>query len=129
MTDAATPTPEPDLALARAAVRRFLADEHRILLRTLVREDVARAVYAEAMMRDEVDPGDVDAGLVQAAIEQVKAVRVTYAWYGEEPTCGAEPQELLAEMDCKPCSLPAGHDAHRYPYPLPARPEQPSTEA
>jgi hypothetical protein len=124
VTDTATPTPGPDLDLARAAVRRLLADEHRILLRTLVRDDVARAVYAEAMMRDGVDPGDVDAGLVQTAIEQIKAVRVTYAWYGEEPTCGAEPEELLAGMGCKPCGLPAGHDAHRYPYPLPAAPEE-----
>lgn len=109
------------IEFARAAARRFLAREHRILLRTLVRDDVARAVFEEAAACGIEDPADVDLTLVQAAVDQVAAVRVEYGWFGEEPICGAEPETLLAQMGCKPCSLPAGHDGHQYPYPIPAR--------
>lgn len=111
--------------IARAAARRFLAREHAVLLRTIVRDDVAWAVIQE--MWGIGNEGEPSPAVVEAVIEQIKAVRVDYAWNGEEPTCGAEPEQLLGEMGCKPCSLPAGHGGHRYPYPMPARPS--ATEA
>ncbi len=111
------------LELARAAARRYLAREHRILLHTLVRDDVAWAVAQEMCSIE--GGGDPTPDVVEAAIEQIKTVRVAYAWFGEEPICGAEPGQELADMGCKPCSLPAGHDQHRYPYPMPARPALP----
>lgn len=115
---------KPDLDLIRAAARRFLDGEHRILLRTIVREDVARAVYLETMMRTDDDPGDVDAGLVEATIEQIMGAKPSYAWAGEGPTCGAEPDALDVQLGCKPCGLPAGHDGHRYPWPMPTTEEK-----
>ena len=106
--------------LARAAARRFLAREHQALVRTLDRRAVATAVFLETALA-----GDPDPSLIDATIEQIKAARIGYMWRGEEPMCGAEPEDLLAEMGCKPCSLPAGHDGHRYPYPMPLAPGLP----
>lgn len=40
---------------------------------------------------------------------------------GEQPLCGAEPDGVIAELGCGPCKLPAGHDGHRYPYPMTTR--------
>ncbi len=117
MSDA--PTTLELARLARAAARRYLAREHRILLRTLVRDDVAWAMAQELCSIE--GGGDPTPEVVEAAIEQIKAVHVTYAWFGEEPICGAEPGQELADMGCKPCSLPAGHDLHRYPYPMPSK--------
>ena len=127
MAEAVEPPTTLELArLARAAARRYLAREHRILLRTLVRDDVAWAMAQELFSIE--GGGDPTPDAVEAAIEQIKTVRVTYAWFGEEPICGAEPEGVLAEMGCKPCSLPAGHDLHRYPHPMPARPEAPGAK-
>lgn len=104
-------------ALARAAARRVLDQEHRIAVRTLDRRQVVGAVNVEAW-GGEVTHADVD-----AAMMAIRTVRVTYSWADEdaENPCGAEPEAVLAEMGCKPCSLPAGHDGHRYPYPMSQR--------
>jgi hypothetical protein len=126
MTDLQPASLTPDqVEPARAAARRFLAREHQALIRTINRREVATAVFLETALA-----GDPDPNLIDATIEQIKAVRVDYTWRGEEPICGAVPEDMLAEMGCKPCSLPAGHDGHRYPYPMPARPTAPGgTEA
>jgi hypothetical protein len=114
--------------VARDAARRYLANEHRVLLRTLDPRKVAGIVHIEAWSALGLEQADDD--LIQETIDQIKAARVTYTWDGEQPACGAESKDLLAQMGCKPCSLPAGHDQHRYPYPMPARPASPSgTEA
>lgn len=72
-----------DSDLARAAAWRFLAREHSVTLHTLDRHHVAMAVLEAAAEAGIDDPGDVDAGLVQAAIEQIKTVRVRYVWDDE----------------------------------------------
>jgi hypothetical protein len=109
--------------VARDAARRYLTNEHRVLLRTLDKRHVEDAVQIEAC--GTLDPDQVDDELIRAAIEQIKAVRVSYTWDGEQPACSAEPDALGIELGCKPCSLPAGHDGHRYPYPMPLAPGLP----
>lgn len=79
----------PTDVLARAAARRYLATEHRVIVRTVDRHYVAEAVLAEAAAQGIDDRADIDISVLDAAIEQIKAARVSITWVGE----GAAPGE------------------------------------